>query len=67
MTVGQRIKELRVSCNMTQDDLAEVLNCNREKISNYENDKFQYPDCYFLNDIAQYFKVSLDYFFKKGA
>lgn len=38
-TIGQRIKECRVKMGMTQEELAEVLCCNKSLISQYENDR----------------------------
>lgn len=60
--MGEKIKTLRNQNNMSQDDLAEALNCNREKLSRYENDRIHHPDMFFIYSIAQLFNVSMDYF-----
>ncbi|MCR4650978.1 MAG: helix-turn-helix domain-containing protein [Lachnospiraceae bacterium] len=39
MEVGNRIKELRKTQNINQDELAEKLFVSRQTISNWENDK----------------------------
>ena len=64
--MGNRIRELREKLEMTQDELADSLNCDREKISRYENDKIKRPDYYFICDLADVFNVSSDYFRKGG-
>jgi len=38
MSIGSRIKELRLSKNMTREQLADKLNVSVSAISNYEND-----------------------------
>lgn len=38
-TIGMRIKECRTKLGMTQEELAEMLCCNKSLISQYENDK----------------------------
>lgn len=63
---GTRLKELRKSKNMTQEQLAEELNkkynLNESKptISQYENNR-RVPDLDRIVNIADYFNVSLDY------
>lgn len=46
---------------MTQDQVAERLKCDREKISRYENG-IQHPDYFFICSLADLFDVSCDYF-----
>lgn len=38
-TIGMRIKECRLALGMTQEEMAEMLCCNKSLISQYENDK----------------------------
>lgn len=63
---GARLKELRKSKNMTQEQLADELNkkynLNESKptISQYENNR-RVPDLDRIVNIADYFHVSLDY------
>lgn len=60
--MGEKIKLLRQHYQMTQDQVAEKLNCNREKVSRYENDLVRYPDYFFICSLAELFHVSSDYF-----
>ena len=58
--IGERLLELRKDANLTQDDLAAILNINKHSISSYERDKSEPPDAIKIA-IAQYFNVSVDY------
>ena len=49
--IGKNIKELRISNNLTQDQLAEKLFVTRQTVSNYENGKSR-PDVDTLEKIA---------------
>lgn len=59
--LGQRIKELRKSRNMRQDDLAHALNLSRGQISNIENSKRSVSLAQ-LQKICEVFKIDLGYF-----
>ncbi len=59
MNVGNKITNLRKENNLTQEDLAEMLNVSRQTISNWENGK-SYPDIATLILISDQFKISLD-------
>lgn len=56
--MGERIKELRRLHNMSQDKVAELLNCDREKLSRYENNKIDKPDFFFICRLADIFNVN---------
>ncbi len=43
MTFGERLYELRNKNNLSQEELAEVLDVSRQSISKWENDK-AYPE-----------------------
>jgi transcriptional regulator with XRE-family HTH domain len=58
--IGERLLELRRDADLTQDDLAAILNINKHSISSYERDKSEPPDA-IKAIIARYFNVSLDY------
>ena len=58
--IGERLLELRKDANLTQDDLAAILNINKHSISSYERDKSEPPDAIKIA-IARYFDVSVDY------
>ena len=60
MMFNERIKEIRLSRNMTQVDLARELNVTKQSVSNWENDNIQ-PSIDMLMKIATYFSVSCDY------
>jgi len=59
-----RLKTLRLGQGITQDELAQKLNINRNAISRYENGKRQ-PDYETLKRIADYFSVSIDYLLER--
>ena len=58
--LGLRIKELRVSRNMSQETLGKKLNRSKSVICAYENN-VRIPPLEVLRDIAAVFNVSLDY------
>ena len=60
MTFGERLYELRNKNNLSQEELAEVLDVSRQSISKWENDK-GYPEMTRLLFMSDYFDVSLDY------
>lgn len=60
MTFGERLYELRNKKNISQEELAEVLDVSRQSISKWENDK-AYPEMTRLLFMSDYFEVSLDY------
>lgn len=65
MNLGDRIKLLRNSNDITQKDLAEYLNVGRSTLSQYESGQ-RIPSDEIKNKIADYFKVSLDYLMAKS-
>ena len=60
MSFGNRLYELRKSKNVSQEELAELLDVSRQSISKWENDK-AYPEMTRLLFMSDYFGVSLDY------
>lgn len=60
MTFGERLFELRKNKNISQEELAEILDVSRQSISKWENDK-AYPEMTRLLFMSDYFGVSLDY------
>lgn len=60
MTFGERLYELRNKKNISQEELAEVLDVSRQSVSKWENDK-AYPEMTRLLFMSDYFDVSLDY------
>ena len=60
VTFGERLYELRRNKNISQEELAELLDVSRQSISKWENDK-AYPEMTRLLFMSEYFNVSLDY------
>ncbi len=59
MTIGEKIKHLRLVNNISQDELAKILKISRQSLSKWENDESLPP----LNKIKEFctlFKVSAD-------
>ena len=59
MDFAKRLKELRASRGLTQDDLARELNLVKSSISTYENGKRK-PSFEVLEAIADYINVNMD-------
>lgn len=57
---GKNLKTLRLGKDMTQQELADMLNMTRENISGYENDKKQNPPFELISRLCQIFDVSAD-------
>lgn len=55
-----RIKELRVARNLTQEGLGKILNVQKAAISKYENGRAD-PSVDILKRMVHYFGVSSDY------
>lgn len=60
MSLGNRIKELRVEKGLTQEELGKLLSKTKNNISQYETDK-RSPDPATLQYLADFFRVSTDY------
>ena len=58
--VADRIKELRLSNNMTQADLAKKLNITRSSVNAWEMG-ISIPSTTYIIELSQLFKVSTDY------
>lgn len=58
--LNEKIKELRMSMNISQVKLGEELGVSKQCVSNWENDNIQ-PSIDMLIKIAKYFHVSCDY------
>ena len=59
-TQGQILVELREGAGLSQEQLAEQIDCSAQTISNYENDRYSIPVDKALK-FAKLFKVPLDY------
>jgi len=58
--LGDRIKELRTSCDWSQHDLAQRMEVSKQAISNWERDAAK-PDVHQLVRLAEVFRVSADH------
>lgn len=59
MSLGQRLKQVRVEKGFSQADVADFLNISRQSISRWETDK-SYPDIDNLVELSKYYEVSID-------
>ncbi len=58
--ISFRLKKIRLQNNLSQTDLAKILNTSQSNISFYENNKTLILTAFIYN-FAKYFDVSLDY------
>ena len=56
----QRLEDLRIDADKTQEEIAEVLNCQREVYRRYEKGIHEIP-VWALIILSEYYKVSTDY------
>lgn len=59
LSIGENIKRLRRERDITQEQLAEILNVSCQTISRWETDAC-YPDVEMLPIIAEFFKTTVD-------
>lgn len=63
MTIGEKITKLRKEQNLTQEQLAEILNVSRQSVSKWEQN-ITYPDTDKLIRMSKLFNCSLDFLLK---
>ncbi|MGN0159912.1 MAG: helix-turn-helix domain-containing protein [Lachnospiraceae bacterium] len=56
----KRLEDLRIDSDLTQQDIADILNCQREVYRRYEKGIRELPLSYAII-LAKYYHVSLDY------
>lgn len=56
----KRLEDLRIDADLTQQQIADVLNCQREVYRRYEKGIRELPLSYAII-LSQYYSVSLDY------
>ena len=56
----KNIKNLRISYGLTQKELAKKINVTQSLISKWENN-YAEPSIYYLNVLADYFEITVDY------
>lgn len=64
-TFGERLRSLRESRSLTQDDLAEALGLTKQAVSQYERG-VRRPDFEILSMICDHFNVSVDFLLGKS-
>ena len=64
MKIGAKLKELRKSYNLTQEEFAKQIGVSRVNYTRYEIDKVR-PDYETLINIADYYDISLDELFDR--
>ena len=65
MTLGEKIKEARKGCGLSQEQLAEKMSVSRSAIAKWETDK-GLPDVDNLKALAFLLNVSIDYLLDDG-
>lgn len=60
MTLGNKIKQLRINKGLTQKDLSDQLHVTFQTVSKWENDENE-PDVNTLRQLAKVFDVTVDY------
>ena len=65
MSFSENLRNLRLSHNLTQVELAKKLNLSRSAISNYEQGKMQ-PSIETLIKISDIFEISIDNLIKSN-
>lgn len=60
MSLGERIKTLRIHSKLSQEELAEKTRISRSNIGKIENDKI-IPNCSFILAFSNFFGVSTDW------
>lgn len=56
----RRLEDLRIDADLTQQDVANILNCKREVYRRYEKGIRELPLSYAII-LAKYYSVSIDY------
>ena len=64
INLGKKLKELRKSENLTQEQLAKNLNISRVNYTRYETDAVR-PDFETIIKIADFYNISLDELFER--
>lgn len=60
MYIYQRIRDQREDADMTQEDIAPILNTSREQYSRWERGAQEIPFHHAIT-LAKFYRVSLDY------
>lgn len=57
--IGANLKKARKEANMSQEEVAEILNTSRSNISKYENETLE-PNIQTLKKLCEIYKISAD-------
>ncbi len=60
LTLGEKIKNLREDCDLTQGELGKLINMTQRKISYIENNKYE-PSIEDIRAFCIFFNVTSDY------
>jgi len=63
MDIGFKIKNARITANLTQEQVAQALGVSRQTVSNWENEK-TYPDILSVVKMSDLYGISLDHLLK---
>lgn len=66
MTTGEKISKLRKESNMTQEQLADLMQVSRQSVSKWESD-IAFPETEKLLHLGELFHCSIDYLLKENA
>jgi len=58
--IGQRIKEARLNCGLSQQDIAQILHCDQTTVSRMERGAIS-PDCAQIRTLSSVFQLSILY------
>lgn len=64
MTIGERIRQLRIEKDLTQTELCNIFHIAKSTLSQYENN-IRTPNDEIKIKLAEFFNVSLDYLLGK--
>ena len=56
----QRLEDLRIDADKTQEEIAEVLKCQRDVYRRYEKGIHEIP-VWAVSKLSEYYQVSVDY------
>ncbi|MPN47496.1 hypothetical protein SDC9_195098 [bioreactor metagenome] len=59
MTIGEKLREIRKSKDLTKQQLGNELNVPKDRIKLYETGE-EIPSDFYLNAFAQYFDMSIE-------
>ena len=60
ITMGMKLKSLRKQNGYRQSDISDIIGCERQALSQYENDKNK-PSKEKLNKLAELYNVDINY------